>query len=101
MAYEALAEKLAMINPALAESITKNAWVLPSILLQAIMKLIFYPIALYYSARRKQKAWFVVLIICFLVLNDFGLLPILYLVFNKEKNKNLIKEQKTSKKKKM
>jgi RsiW-degrading membrane proteinase PrsW (M82 family) len=80
-----LTEQIAQINPLLAEQMSKNAWLLPLFLLQIITKLVFYPIALYLSAKRKQKTWFVVLFVCLIFLNDFGLLAILYLIFNREK----------------
>jgi hypothetical protein len=81
-----LTEQIAQINPILAEQISKNAWFFPLLISQIIMKLVFYPVALYISAKRQQKAWFVILFIGLIVLNDFGLLAILYLIFNRDKN---------------
>jgi hypothetical protein len=55
------------------------------ILVIATWSLIWKGIALWKSARRKQKVWFVVL----LILNTGGILPIIYLLFHfdgKEKN---------------
>jgi len=75
------------ISPAVASALAAQPWLLPLIALQIIMKFAFYPVALYYSARRSQKSWFTVLIICFAILNDFGLLAILYLIFNRKKHK--------------
>ena len=89
MAFENISQQIAAVNPLLAEQIQQNAWFLPLLALQMIMKVIFYPTALYLSAKRRQKAWFIVLFVCFLFLNDFGLLPILYLVFNRDKKQNL------------
>jgi len=80
-----LTEQIAQINPALADAISKNAWFLPLLISQIIMKLAFYPVAIYLSAKRQQKAWFVILFIGLVILNDFGLLAILYLIFNREK----------------
>ncbi len=97
MAYEEIISKLAEINPALASAIQKSPWILPTVVVQIIMKLIFYPIALYTSAKKHQKAWFVALLICFLFLNDFGLLPILYLVLNKETKATKIEKSKKKK----
>ncbi len=46
-------------------------------LFEAVMKLI----ALWHSARRKQLAWF----ICIAIFNTAGILPIIYLLTNKNK----------------
>ncbi len=83
-----LTEAIANINPLLAEQISKNSWFLPLIILQIVAKLAFYPLALYKAGVRKQKVWFIVLFIGLVILNDFGLLAILYLVFNREMPKS-------------
>lgn len=98
MALEALIQKIAEINPILGDVLAKNPWMLPLIALQAILKVILYPIALYYSAKRKQKTWFVVLFLCLLFLNDFGLLPALYLIIYKGFEKQDAKKVKAKKK---
>jgi len=85
MAFENISQQIAAINPILVEQIQQNAWMLPLLIAQILMKVIFYPISFYLSAKRRQKAWFIALFICFLFLNDFGLLPILYIVFNRDK----------------
>lgn len=94
MAFESIIQKISGINPVLAEQMQQNAWVLPLLAAQILMKVIFYPVALYHSAKRQKKAWFIVLFICMIFLNDFGVLPILYLVFNRDK-----KQKQTRKKK--
>lgn len=58
-----------------------------------IWKMVWYALALYKSSSKKQKPWFVVLFICMLILNDLGLLAILYLIFNRER-KNISKKSK-------
>lgn len=59
-----------------------------------IWKMSWYGVALYKSGIKKQKPWFVVLFICMLVLNDLGLLAMLYLIFNREKKKINSKKKK-------
>ena len=76
-----LTEQLMLINPTIAAAIQQNPWLLPIIALQLILKVIFYPIALYASAKRQSKVWFIVFFIAFLFLNDFAIFPILYLIF--------------------
>ena len=85
MAFDGIAQRLAEVNPLLAEQMQQNPWIFPMILFQIILKAVFYPIALYHSAKRGRKAWFIALFICLFFLNDFGLLPVLYLVFNRDK----------------
>ena len=99
MVMENLINQISQINPALAQAMQENIWIFPLFILGMVMKLIFYPWALYKAAERKQKAWFVILFIGFLFLNDLGLLAILYLTFNR--NKKETKPQKTSVKKKL
>lgn len=85
MAIDNITSQIASINPKLAEAMNNSPWIFPVIIAQLIMKLVFYPWALYKAAERKQKTWFIVLMIAFIGLNDFGLLPILYLIINKDK----------------
>ncbi len=85
MTIEEITANLAQINPLLANAIQQSPWLLPLIIIEAIMKVVFYPIAMYASAKKQKKAWFIILVICFLFLNDYALLPILYLVFNRKK----------------
>ncbi|MFH1592224.1 MAG: DUF5652 family protein [Candidatus Woesearchaeota archaeon] len=53
------------------------------ILIIAIWELIWKGFALWYSARRKQKVWFILI----LLLNTVGILPIIYLILNRKKKK--------------
>jgi len=85
MVFENLTQQIAAANPLLASALEQSPWLLYLIFLQIIFKLAFYPVALYLSGKRQQKGWFVVLVICFLILNDFGLLAALYLIFNRDK----------------
>jgi hypothetical protein len=57
------------------------------IVIAAIWKLIWYGLAVYKTLERKQKTWFVVLFICAFVLNDLGILAIIYLLINKKKKR--------------
>jgi hypothetical protein len=87
MALEDLSQQLSAIDPQLAASVLANPWILALIILVTVWKLTWYGIALYRSGSRRQKAWFTVLFICALILNDLGILAILYLVFNRKKSK--------------
>jgi uncharacterized membrane protein len=60
-----------------------------------IWKLIWYGLAIYTALEKKQKAWFVVLFILAIVLNDLGIVAIIYLIINrKPKIKNKVKKKK-------
>lgn len=71
---------------------TIPAWLIVLILVITIWKLIWYGFALYKSLEKKQKTWFIVLFVAALILNDAGILAIIYLAIQKDK--------KTTKKKK-
>ncbi|OGJ21099.1 hypothetical protein A3K73_08335 [Candidatus Pacearchaeota archaeon RBG_13_36_9] len=49
-----------------------------------IWKLVWYGLALYKSLERKQIVWFTVLFVCTFILNDLGLIAIIYLLLNKD-----------------
>jgi len=65
-----------------------NYILLTLIIFLLIWKLIWYGIALYKTIENKQKIWFVVLFVSAFVLNDLGLLPILYILLNKYRRPN-------------
>ena len=71
-----------------------------------LWKLIWYGLALFRTIEKKHKAWFVVLFAAVFLLNDLGILAILYLIITRKKKKKAKKEkkeekvEKTSKKKK-
>ncbi len=50
-----------------------------------IWKLIWYGLALYTSLEKKHKTWFVVLFLAAFILNDAGILAIIYLAINRKK----------------
>ena len=58
---------------------TENAWVIPVLVILAVIDLILKGITLWHSARRKQTIWFVFL----LIINSAGILPIIYLLVNR------------------
>jgi len=62
-----------------AMSLTTTHWILLSVVI--IIEVILKGFALWASARRKQKAWFV----CLLILNTAGILPIIYLLIHRKK----------------
>ena len=60
-------------------------WLLALIIVVTIWKLVWYGFALYKSLEKKQKGWFVILFIATFILNDAGILAIIYLAINKDK----------------
>ena len=56
-------------------------WVMLALLVIAAWTLVWKGLALWSSARNKQKAWFVVI----LIFNTMGLLPIIYLIWFKSR----------------
>ena len=76
-------ENLSLMNTQIETYLQQNPWLLTVLLLVLLWKLIWYGFAIYRSIELKQKNWFVVLFVCAFLLNDLGLLPILYLVLNK------------------
>jgi len=87
-------ENLSLINSQIETFMQQNPWLVYVVVLVLLWKLIWYGFAIYRSLELKQKNWFVVLFVCAFLLNDLGLLPILYLVLNKP-----LKSEKTKKKK--
>ena len=60
-------------------------WLLALIIVITIWKLIWYGLALYKSLERKQKGWFIVLFVATFILNDAGILAIIYLAVYRDK----------------
>ena len=58
---------------------TENAWVIPVLVVLAVIDWILRGIAMWHSARREQPVWFVAL----LVIASVGILPIIYLLVNR------------------
>ena len=54
------------------------------LILISVWMLIWKGFALWHSAKNKQKGWFIAI----LILNTLGLLPIIYLIWFKPKNKD-------------
>jgi len=50
------------------------------VILMLVWKLAWVAVALYRSLQLKQKTWFVILFIASFVLNDLGILAIIYLI---------------------
>lgn len=66
------------------------------IYLVLVWTLFWKGMALWKSAKRDQLAWFIVI----LILNTFGILPLLYVLFFRDKKKEEKSEKKIVKKKK-
>lgn len=93
MAMENLAQQFSSMNSLdILGSLTPG--IIAILILTVIWKMCWYGVALYKSGSKKQKPWFVVLFVCMMVLNDLGLLAMLYLIFNREKKKVNSKKKK-------
>lgn len=66
---------------------TYSGWLLVLLVVVAIWKLIWYGLAVYKSLEKKEKSWFVILFVAAFILNDLGILAIIYLMINKKKAK--------------
>jgi len=62
-----------------------EGWMLFVVLLVLIWKLAWTAVALYRTLQLKQKNWFVILFIASFVLNDLGILAIIYLIITRDK----------------
>lgn len=62
-----------------------SGWIVLLVIVLIIWKLIWYGFAIYKTLQKKQKGWFVVLFIAAFILNDLGVLAIIYLIINREK----------------
>ena len=60
----------------------KEVWIIPLIVVLALFDAVMKAIAMWKSARNNHLAWFV----CIAVFNTVGILPIVYLVLNKQKS---------------
>ena len=64
-----------------------SGWLLVLLIVVAIWKLLWYGLALYKALEKKQKPWFVILFIAAFVLNDLGILAIIYLIIMQSNSK--------------
>ena len=67
----------------LGGSSLKFLWVWPWVFIFVVVDLILRAYALWYSARRGQKVWFIAL----LIINSMGILPLIYLFLNRKSKK--------------
>lgn len=72
-----------------------EGWMLFFIVLMLIWKLAWAAMALYRALKLEQKLWFVIIFIASFVLNDLGILAIIYLIVTRNK-----KSKKKAKRKK-
>jgi len=56
-------------------------WLIPVIIVLAIWDTVWKLIAMWKAAQNKHLAWF----ICIFLINTIGILPIIYILLNKEK----------------
>lgn len=83
-----LISTLNSVSPELAAMIAAKPWLLVLIIAGVIFKLVFYPMGLYYTGKTRKPVWFTALFVCFLFLNDFGLVPLVYILVNKRLESN-------------
>jgi hypothetical protein len=82
-----------------------TGWTLLGVILILIWKLAWTGFALYRAIQLQQKKWFVALFITSFVLNELGIIGMIYLLLNKDKNirkfstKRKVVRKKVSKKK--
>ncbi len=62
----------------------QEVWFIPIIIILALFDAVMKAVAMWRSARNNHLAWFV----CIAVFNTIGILPIVYLVLNKQKALN-------------
>ena len=60
-------------------------WLIPAIAIVAIWDAVWKLIAMWKAARNKHLAWF----ICIFIFNTIGILPIIYILINKDKSENV------------
>jgi len=65
-------------------------WAIAGLLLISVWVLIWKGMALWFSAKNKQKGWFIAL----LILNTLGLLSIVYLIWFRPKKAKVVRESK-------
>lgn len=56
-------------------------WLIPVIVVVAIWDMVWKLIAMWRAAQNKHLAWF----ICIFIFNTIGILPIIYILLNREK----------------
>lgn len=66
------------------EMLNFYAWLVPLLIILMIWEGVWKLIALWKSARNKHLAWF----ICIAIFNSVGILPIIYILINKNKPQN-------------
>jgi hypothetical protein len=57
-------------------------WLIPVIIILTVWDAVWKLIAMWKAARNKHLAWF----ICIFIFNTIGILPIIYILINKEKS---------------
>jgi hypothetical protein len=70
------------------QSILSNPWVLTLLIITTAWKFLWYGLALWKTIEDKKKYHFMVFFALMMVVNDLGIIPIIYLVWNRYKAKN-------------
>lgn len=58
-------------------------WLMPVIFILVVWELVWKLIAMWKAAHNNEKVWF----ICIALINTLGILPIIYILINKNKDK--------------
>lgn len=81
------------INEQTLALMESNPWLMYVIIAILIWKLVWYGLALWKTIKKEQKVWFVVLFTAAFVLNDLGILPIIYLIIHRDKKTSAKKKE--------
>ena len=68
-----------------------NPWVLSFIVLAAAWKFAWYGVVLWEQIQNKNKKLFIIFLVLMMILNDLGIVPIVYLIVQKYKKNDKTK----------
>jgi hypothetical protein len=71
-----------------AETLFNNPWVLVGVAIVTLWKFSWYGLALWKTVELKKKYHFMVFFALMMVLNDLGIVPIIYLIWQKYRAKD-------------
>jgi hypothetical protein len=70
------------------QSIVSNPWILAIFLITTAWKFAWYGLALWNTVENKKKYHFMIFFALMMVINDLGIIPIIYLLLDRYKAKN-------------
>jgi uncharacterized protein DUF5652 len=74
-----------------------SPWFIAIVLVAIAWKFYWYGLALWHNIENKNKKHFMIFFVLMFVINDLGLVPIIYLAFNKKHKNKLLKKLKKNK----